>query len=129
MFDIKEAIKGKGAVGLAISYFSLRGMISIPLEACDYNLIFDDPERGLQRIKVISCSYKTEYGVFAASIRTSGGNQPNSSVKVFDSKTCDFVFIVDSDLNMYNIPSDSIKSKRQISLNSYSSYQVFYTPE
>lgn len=114
-------------MGIAISYFSLRGIVSIPLEPCEYNLIFDD--KTLSRIKVISCSYQTKYGIFAASIRTSGGNQPNSQIKEFDSSSCDFVFIVTSLLDMYLIPSNEIQAKRQISLNVYDQYKVNLIPE
>ena len=113
---MNEKIRGKGSVGIAISYYALRGRVSIPLEPCEYNLIFDDGE-SLKKIKVISCAYKTKYGVYSASIRTSGGNQPNSKVKKFDSNTCDLVFIVTSDLDMYEIKSCEITSTRQISLN------------
>lgn len=129
---MKDRIKGKGAVGIAISYFSLRGIISIPLEPCEYNLVFDDPNDCfciLQKIKVISCSYKTKYGVFSASIRTSGGNQPSSQVKEFDPTKCDCVFIVTSELDMYLIPSNKILAKRQISLNTYAEYKVNLIPE
>ena len=122
---MNEKIKGKGAVGIAIAFYSLRGMVSIPLEPCDYNLLFDDGSRIL-RIKVISCSYKTKYGVFSATIRTSGGNQPNSCVKKFDSNSCHYVFIVTSDLDMYEIPSLDITSGRQISLNIYQDYKVSF---
>lgn len=124
---MNEKIKGKGSVGIAIAYFSFHGMVSIPLEPCEYNLIFDNGEN-LHKIKVISCSYKTKYGIFAASIRTSGGNQPNTSVKKFDKNSCDFVFIVTSDLDMYNIPSSEIHSGRQISLNVYGNYKVNFIP-
>ena len=120
-----ERIRGKGAVGIAIAYFSLRGLVSIPLEPSSYNLIFDDGEY-LFKIKVISCSFQTDYGVFSASIRTSGGNQPNSTVKKFDPKSCDFVFIVTSEMDMYNIPSETITASRQISLNKYEEYQVSF---
>lgn len=122
---MNDKIKGKGAVGVAISYYALQGMVSIPLAPCEYNLIYDD---GLQlyKIKVISCSFKTKYGVFAASVRTSGGNQPNSSIKKFDQHSCDFVFILTSDMDMYEIPSDKISSGHQISLNAYSDYKVSF---
>lgn len=120
---MKENIKGKGAVGIAISYYALRGMVCIPLEPGEYNLIFDDGDK-LYRIKVISCSYKTKYGVFAAAIRTSGGNQPNTEVKKFNQNSCDVVFIVTSDLEMYAIPSHDIDSGRQISLKVYEHYRV-----
>lgn len=126
LLSMNEKIKGKGSVGLAIAYYSLLGMVSIPLEPGEYNLIYDDGEK-LNRIKVISCSYKTKYGVFAATIRTSGGNQPKTMVKKFDSKTCDFVFIVTSDLTFYEIPSDKITSSRQISMNVYNQYRRSFT--
>jgi hypothetical protein len=125
---MSESIKGKGSVGIAISYYSLKGMVSIPLEPCDYNLIFDDQTQ-LYKIKVISCSYKTRYGIYSASIRISGGNQPNSQVKKFDKDSCDFVFIVTSCLDMYEIPALSIESSRQISLNKYQEFRVSLIPE
>jgi len=120
-------IKGKGAVGIAISYYSLRGMVSIPLEPCDYNLIYDNG-LVLFRVKVISCSYKTKYGIYSASVKTSGGNQPKTAVKKFNSCSCDGVFIVTSDLDMYEIPSIEIKCGRQISLNVYAHYKVNLVP-
>lgn len=125
---MKNAIKGKGAVGVAISYYALRGIISIPLEPCSYNLLFDDGEEIL-RIKVISCSYKTKYGVYSAAIRTSGGNQPNTCVKKFDEKSCDIVCIVTELLDIYCIPSDMITSFRQISLDKYIGYKVKIIPD
>jgi len=125
---MNERIKGKGSVGIAISYYSLRGMVSIPLEPCEYNLIYDDGV-DLFRIKVISCSYKTKYGVYAASVRTSGGNQPNTKVKKFDGSSCDIVFVVTSDLNLYEIPSSEITSCRQISLTKYETYHTNFIPE
>ena len=124
---MNDEIKGKGSVGIAISFYALRGMISIPLEPCEYNLIYDDGEN-LHKIKVISCSYKTKYGVFAASIRTSGGNQPNSQVKKFNQKSCDWVFIVTSEIDMYQIPANAIESTRQISLNKYQQFKVNLIP-
>lgn len=124
----KDAIKGKGAVGVAISYYALNGLVSIPLEAHDYNLIFDDG-KCLYKVKVISCAYKTKHGVYTASIKTCGGNQPNSSTKKFDAKTCDLVFIVTDELIMYEIPSDAITSSNAISLNVYASYEVILNPK
>ena len=108
---------------MALAYFSLRGMVSVPLEPCSYNLIFDDGKK-LNRINVISCSYKTQYGIYSACIRTMGGNVPHQNLKKFDSKGCDYVFIVTDELDLYNIPSNQITSKRQISLNSYQEYKV-----
>jgi len=124
---MNEKIKGIGAVGIAISYYALRGMVSIPLTPCDYNLIFDFGGL-LYKVKVISCSFKTKYGVFAANIRSSGGNQPNSSIKKFDQSSCDLVFILTSEMDMYEIPSDKIESGHQISLNAYSEFKCNIIP-
>jgi hypothetical protein len=123
MTNIKDMIKGKGAVGLAIAFFSLRGMVSLPIVPCDYNLIYEADGK-LHRIKVISCSYKSPYGVYNASIRNMGGNMPHQKVKEFDPESCEYVFIVNDELEMYNIPSSEINSKRQISLNTYAKYKV-----
>ena len=128
LFAMKDGIKGKGAVGVAISFYAMRGMVSVPLEPCDYNLIFDDGSR-LYKIKVISCSFKTKYGIFSASIRTSGGNQPNSKVKKFNPCFCDLVFIVTNELDTYEIPSQEIDAKRQISLNKYINRKVRIIPD
>ncbi len=124
---MSEYIKGKGAVGVAIAYFSLRGLVSIPTEPSEYNIIFDDT-KSLYKVKVVSCSYKTKYGVYSASIKTSGGNQPNTSVKKFDKSVCDIVFIVTPEIEMYSIPSHDIDSGRQLSLNVYAEYKVNFIP-
>lgn len=118
---MNEKIKGKGAVGVAISYYALQGMVSIPLVPCDYNLIYDDGSN-LYKIKVVSCSHKTKYGVFAASVRTSG----TSYMKRFDQNSCDFVFILTSEMDIYEIPSDKIESGHQISLKTYSNYKISF---
>jgi hypothetical protein len=121
-----KSIRGKGAVGVAISYYSLQGTISIPLVSSDYNLIFDDGNK-LYRIKVISCSYKAPSGLYAACIRTSGGNQPNTKVKKFDNTSCDIVFIVTDSFDVYVIPSGEISSSRQISLDdNYAGFKVMF---
>jgi hypothetical protein len=124
---MNDFIKGKGSVGIAISYYSLRGMVSIPLEPCDYNLIFDDGTK-LHTVKVISCSYKTKYGVYSASIKTSGGNQPTTQSKIFNPKSCSTVFIVTAEMHLYEIPSNVIQSTRQISLCKYHEYNVSIIP-
>jgi hypothetical protein len=123
MEDMKDKIKGKGAVGLAIAYFSLRGMVSLPLEPCEYNLLFDDGKK-INRVKVISCSYKTPYGIYSASIRTMGGNMEKGTVKSFDQSSCEIVFVATDELDLYSIPSLEIASSRQISLNTYGNFKV-----
>ena len=120
---MREQIKGKGSVGIAIAYFSLRGMISIPLAPCEYNLIFDNSDE-IYRVKVISCSCVNPQGNYTATIRTMGGNRPKQTLKQFDSSSCDIVFIVTDRLEMYRIPSHEIKSKRAITLNVYEQFRV-----
>jgi len=120
---MEEKISGKGAVGIAIAYYSLRGMVSIPLSPCAYNLLFDDG-KDIYKINVISCSYKTKYGVYTAAIRTMGGNHPGQVCKKFDPSTCDIVFIVNNDFDIFAIPSSEIKSERQISLSVYEEYKI-----
>jgi len=127
MKDVKEMIKGKGAVGIAIAYFSLHGIVSIPTDHTEYNLIYDNGKK-LSKIKVISCSFKTKFGVYSATIRTSGGNQPTTQVKKFDPRSCDMVFVVTADMEMYNIPSSDITSTRQISMKVYEPYRVTFIP-
>jgi hypothetical protein len=120
---MKNLIKGKCAVGSAISFFSLRGMVSVPLEGSSYNLIYDDGI-SLLKIKVVSCSYKNANGVYTANIRSMGGNMPKMTTKLFEPDSCDYVFVLTENLEMYNIPSEEIKSARSISLNVYAQYRV-----
>jgi hypothetical protein len=125
---MNEDIRGKGAVGIAIAYYSLNGMVSLPLSPCDYNLVFDD-SIGLRKIKVISSSYKKPSGSFAANIRSSGGNQSSTQVKKFDKDSCDYVFVLTSDFDMYSIPSQEIHSEREITLSQYTKFKVNIIPE
>lgn len=116
-------IKGKGSVGVAIAFFSLNGLVSIPLEPSEYNLLYDDG-KDIYRIKVISTSCRSPYGVYVASIRTMGGNMPNTTTKKFENSSCDYVFIVTEELDMYNIPAEKIESTRSISLKVYEKFRV-----
>ena len=116
-------IKGKGSVGIAVAFFSLNGLVSIPLEAHEYNILYDDG-KDIYKIKVISTSYKSPYGVYTVNIRSMGGNMPHMKVKIFDPKSCDYVFVVTDELDMYNIPSEKIESTRSISLKVYEKFKV-----
>jgi hypothetical protein len=126
---MNEEIKGKGAVGVAIGYYSLKGMVSLPLSPCDYNLVFEDEYGKLCKIKVVSCSYRNPQGVFSVNIRSSGGNQPSTKVKTFDPNSCDFVFVLTSDYQMFSIPSQEIQSTRQICMSVYEEFRVYIIPE
>lgn len=116
-------IKGKGAVGIAIAFFSLRGMVSIPLNPCEYNFIFDD-NISLKKVKVISCSYKDPYGSYQASIRNMSSSATKQTLKKFNPRECDLVFFVTDSLEMYNIPSHEINSTTKLTLNTYPTFKV-----
>lgn len=94
-------------------------IISIPLSRHqEYDLIGDNGN--LQKIKVVSTSYRAPSGVFQANLKVSGGNRSGSGkIKFFDSKKCDYLYVVciGKDVNDYLIPANKVDSKGKINLS------------
>ena len=65
---------------------------------------------------------KTSYSVL---LKNCGGSSGKSRIRLFDNKSCDYVFILTGDDKMYLIPSDKILARNSIAVgNKYAEFEV-----
>lgn len=57
-------------------------------------------------------------------LRTNGGNKSGYNTKLFDKNDCDYLFVVDNNLNKYLIPRTEISSTTSLSLKKYDKFIV-----
>ena len=117
--------KGNSGLGIAIAYFTTNGYtVSIPLnDTQDYDLI---AEQGgsLKTIQVKSTSCKNKNGTFQVALKSCGGTK-GKTYKTFIDTNVDYLFIVNSLLEIYLIPREKVKNKSTLNLCSkYLEYKV-----
>ena len=107
---------GNVAIGKAINYFLSKGyIVSIPInDSQSYDLIVDF-NNNLNKIQVKMTSQKSEYNIFIVDLRSTGGNRSRNTAKLFDNKSCDYVFVCTTDNQLFLIPSDKC-NKHSLSL-------------
>lgn len=120
IFENCKNSKMQGTIGLGIAISSLlkRGyIVSLPLnDSQEYDLIIDI-DGLLNRVSVKTTSYQRN-GYFNFNLSTKGGNKSNNTIKKFDNKKCEYVFVLTGDENKYFIPSSAIKSTGTLTLYS-----------
>jgi len=115
MFESSVNTKKQGDVGLgyAISYFSRLGWaVSIPLtDSQDYDLVVDDPDRGLRRVSIKTTSQRKSTGGYEVGLRVLGGNSKKNYVhKTADLVQYDDLFVLTEEGTMYFLPKPNVKS-------------------
>ena len=112
MFTEASNTKKQGDMGLgaAIAFFTAKGWsVSIPLtDSQDYDLIVDDPTKGLQRIsiKTTSC-YR--HGSFIVGLRVCGGNSKRNYVhKLATEVKYAMLFMLTSAGDIYYMPKPNV---------------------
>ena len=117
--------KGNSGLGIAIAYFTTNGYtVSIPLnDTQDYDLIAE--QRGsLKTIQVKSTSCKNKNGTFQVALKSCGGTK-GKTYKTFIDTNVDYLFVVNSLLEIYLIPKEKVKNKSTLNLCSkYLEYKV-----
>ena len=95
---------GNSSLGVAIAYFSCNGYtVSIPLnDTQDYDLIVEK-QGELYRVQVKGTSFKTKYGIYQVSLKSSGGTK-GKIYKTVCSTDVELLFVVTKDLDKYLIP-------------------------
>lgn len=120
-------MQGNVGLGSAIAYYTLKGyVVSVPLtDSQEYDLIFDDGNK-LNKVQVKTSECLSEYNIYKVNLRVCGGNRTGTGkYKKFDNKEVDFVFVLTSSGETYNIPSLDIECVNSISLgDKYRKYLV-----
>jgi hypothetical protein len=101
----------------AIAYFGGIGWsVSVPLiDSQPYDLVVDDGAK-LQRVQVKTTTYRTKYRVYSVQLSTNGGNQSFHTVKPFDPKSCDLLYVLTDARDRFVIPSAAISARRSLNL-------------
>lgn len=119
MFKNCKNTKQQGNVGIgrAIGWLAEQGYcVSVPLtDSQDYDLIADINDK-LCRIQVKTTEYKTPYGVYQVNLAVKGGNQSCNTIKRFDSKKVEYLFVLTIENDVYFIPTEKIISTHSLNL-------------
>ena len=110
--------QGDVGLGMAISWFTKQGYcISIPLtDNQEYDLVVEYPSTILNRVQVKTTRNLRPSNSYSVELRTKGGNKTGTSVKRFDGKATDWVFVLTDDDSMYLIPATDLDGLGQIVL-------------
>ena len=116
---------GNASLGTAIGYFTNIGcVVSIPLnDTQDYDLLVDF-DGIIKKVQVKGTSFKTNYGIYQVSLKSTGGTR-GKIYKTVKNTEVDLVFVATDDGSMYLIPKDKIRNTSSINLNAkYQDYQL-----
>ena len=128
---ISKNSKQQGDVGLgaAIAFYTSIGYtVSIPLnDSQQYDLIVDDGKK-INRVQVKTTKNKKPSGNYEVGLRTCGGNQSFHTVKKFDHKSVEILFVLCEDGSSYSIPTESFSCKSSIDLGKkYEKFKATYS--
>ena len=119
MFQNTKNSKQQGDVGLgsAIAYYTSLGYtVSIPLnDSQQYDLLVDE-EGDIKRVQVKTSYHKTPEGVYRVCLKTSGGNKSFTTIKPFDSKTVELLFVLAEDGSRYSVPTSEFSATNNLNL-------------
>lgn len=120
------SLQGNVGLGKAIEYFTSKAIpVSIPLnDTQKYDLVVDISDK-LYRVSVKTATHIDENGSYNVYLKNSGGASPKGKTRLFDNKSCDYIFILTGNNETYLIPSSVITAKSGIVLGKkYSQYIV-----
>lgn len=119
--------QGNFGLGRAIAYYTGQCIpVMIPLnDSQKYDLVIDSPDKGLQRVSVKTTQGKSKSGKFQVQLKNSTLGSDHNTIRRFDNTTCDILFIVTIDGNIYEIPTSNVNATCSITLNEdYDQYLV-----
>lgn len=119
--------QGNFGLGRAIAYYTGQCIpVMIPLnDSQKYDLVIDSSDKGLQRVSVKTTQGKSKSGKFQVQLKNSTLGSDHNTIRRFDNTTCDILFIVTIDGNIYEIPTSNVNATCSITLNEdYDQYLV-----
>ena len=117
--------KGNAGLGMAIAYYSSNGYtVSIPLnDTQDYDLIIEK-DGILKTVQVKATGCKRKNGNYQVALKSCGGTSGKTYKTVIETKV-DILFIIDENMDMYEIPKQEIKNRSTLNLcKKYDKYKV-----
>lgn len=109
--------QGTFGLGTAIMFFtSISFTVLLPLnDTQKYDLVVD-MHGELKRIQVKTTRCKAKSGNYVVLLKNSGGSSGKSITRLFDNKSCDYLFVLTKSNDMYLIPSSVIVCKNTLTL-------------
>lgn len=104
-------VKGTVGVGHAIAYFTKKGIVvSIPInDSQPYDLVIDI-DGTLKKVQVKTTTSEE------IALRTMGGNQSFNTSKLFNHKSCDFIYGLMDNGNSWLIPTNVFNNTTTLKL-------------
>jgi len=110
----------QGNLGLGRAIYEIQkmgGRISIPMtENQKYDLVVE-LEKKLYKVQIKTTGYKKESGNYAASLKTTGGNQSFNTTKLREEGDYDYLFVLCSNNDCYMIPETAFSAKNELTLS------------
>ena len=109
--------QGNIGVARAIDYYVTKGYsVSIPMnDTQSYDLIVDDNIK-LYRVSVKTTSYKAPSGNYSVQLKNSGGSSGKSVIRNFDKSSCDILFVLCDNNDIYIIPIEDVDAHSSLTL-------------
>jgi hypothetical protein len=110
--------QGNVGIGAAIAQFTRRGWtVCVPLtDSQAYDLVVD-MDGSLKRVQVKTTRYKRG-GNYVVNLSTKGGNRSYNTVKNFDPRAADYIYVLVDDGSEYLIPVENTSCRGQLTLHS-----------
>lgn len=123
-YNITMNTKQQGSIGeaQALLFYSQKGYWpSVPWgDHRRYDLIIDK-DGLLLRVQCKTSSVREYKGSWKVTLSTSGGNKSGNSIRRFNAKDCDLLFVVCADGSLWEIPSLDVDGKRSVNLSARNS--------
>ena len=119
--------QGNAGLGRAIAYYTANCIpIMLPLnDTQKYDLVIDDEK--LLRVQVKTTKGKNTSGnSYIVQLKHSGGSDNKQAITNFDNTSCDILFVVTIEGDMYEIPTSEISAKSSLTLTKeYDRFKVY----
>lgn len=117
--------QGNLGLGRAIAYYTANCIpVLIPLnDTQKYDIAVD--KDGLKRVSIKTTQGQAPSGHYTVQLKNCGGASGQSKIRNFDNSTCDIIFIVVINGDMYEIPSSEVTVSSALTLTSkWDNYKV-----
>jgi hypothetical protein len=121
-----QSIQGNIGLDKAIEYFTSHSIpVCLPLnDTQKYDLVADIDGK-LSRVSVKTSRFKQHQSSYYVLLKNCGGSSGKGKIRLFDNKSCEYVFVLTGDDKIYLIPSSEIKSTNAISIGvKYTEFEV-----
>ena len=118
--------QGNLGLGRAIAYYTSRCIpVLLPLNDSQKYDLAVDIDGVIRRVSVKTTRGKSKSGKFQVQLKNTTLGAEHNTIRRFDKLSCEIVFVVTIDGDMYEIPSEYIDATCSITLNEeYDKYKV-----